>query len=361
MDVKQLLSAEFSVSDSLDAALKERLGAAAVLLDTRAPWPKDESEQSRQTFLREEQARRQRFLEAKERALGLLEPSGYDLRVLTVLLRAEAELGHSQGCLFALQMVSAILGERWDELLTRDAELSERARSQALGRRTRYFASLFEQVQLKLARDRASDSGGVTETLVGGGGDWGRLRTELDQRIEARGLYCKEWQQLQDLLQQLAIDSTPVASAAAEPSADGGQSGQPEPSPSPVTAIDVESRSDKAGDDERRDSLEVTLRVSSRFVELERRLQAFQQLVREHQYEKASLVAADLQATLERFDVSAYFPTLFAGYFVGLAEHASGLTPFVERPEDARFRALLGLYRSDLRRFLEVPEGEPFR
>ncbi|HEX8706381.1 MAG TPA: type VI secretion system protein IglI family protein [Myxococcaceae bacterium] len=85
---------------------------------------------------------------------------------------------------------------------------------------------------------------------------------------------------------------------------------------------------------------------------LMRKLQAFNSLVREQDFVKASVVAADVLALIERFDPRVYLPALFAPFFSHLSTHAQELEPLLQSMESLSFRALNQLYQVDLDTFL---------
>jgi hypothetical protein len=85
---------------------------------------------------------------------------------------------------------------------------------------------------------------------------------------------------------------------------------------------------------------------------LMRKLEAFNSLVREHDFVKASVVAADVLALIERFDPRVYLPALFTPFFTHLSTHAQELEPLLHSTESLSFKALNQLYQVDLDTFL---------
>lgn len=83
-----------------------------------------------------------------------------------------------------------------------------------------------------------------------------------------------------------------------------------------------------------------------------RKLQAFQVLVKRGQFQKAAVVALDLDAVMTSFDPRVYFPRLFAPYFSVLHEHAEELEPCMSDPDSFTARTLAQLYRVDLETFV---------
>lgn len=83
-----------------------------------------------------------------------------------------------------------------------------------------------------------------------------------------------------------------------------------------------------------------------------RKLEAFNVLIERQDFVKASIVAADVLATVERFDPRLYLPMIFSRFFAGLSSHADTLEPFLQNTETLAFRSLDQLFRVDLDVFL---------
>ncbi len=83
-----------------------------------------------------------------------------------------------------------------------------------------------------------------------------------------------------------------------------------------------------------------------------RKLQAFETLTRREDFPKASVIATDVLATLERFDPRVYLPSLFTPFFSSLSAHAHALEPLLHETDTLAFRALQQLYQVDLDTFL---------
>ncbi|ADO69607.1 type VI secretion system protein IglI family protein [Stigmatella aurantiaca] len=100
-----------------------------------------------------------------------------------------------------------------------------------------------------------------------------------------------------------------------------------------------------------------TVPVSPALAELMRKLAAFDTLVRRQDFQRASVVAADVLAVMERFDPRVYLPSLFSRFFAGLSTHAEQVESLLQGTESLSFRALDQLYRVDLETFLASGEG----
>ena len=100
------------------------------------------------------------------------------------------------------------------------------------------------------------------------------------------------------------------------------------------------------------ETLGLELVGSDRFRELLSKLHAFEVLINQGDYRKASLVAADVQATIDDFDPREYFPKLFAGFSTLLSEHVDRIAPHWEQKDSVSWRMLEQFYRVDLKAFV---------
>lgn len=97
----------------------------------------------------------------------------------------------------------------------------------------------------------------------------------------------------------------------------------------------------------------VELAVSHAFLELLRKLDAFEQLVKAGKHQKAALVADDITALITNFDPRNYFPELFAGFGKNLAENIEVLADYWDQRDTIGWKALEQYYRVDLQRFID--------
>jgi hypothetical protein len=97
----------------------------------------------------------------------------------------------------------------------------------------------------------------------------------------------------------------------------------------------------------------VTLACSHRFVEMCRKLRAFEELIVRRRYDKAALVAADLQTLIGNFDPRAYFPELFADFAALYSENIDTLSGYMENRESPGWAAMDQFYRVDIEAFVE--------
>jgi hypothetical protein len=95
-----------------------------------------------------------------------------------------------------------------------------------------------------------------------------------------------------------------------------------------------------------------SIAVSPALGQLIRKLAAFDTLVERGEFQRASVVAADVLNVMDHFDPRVYLPALFSRFFSGLSTHAEQVEPLLQTTETLSFRALDQLYRVDLDAFL---------
>ncbi|MFT3765632.1 MAG: type VI secretion system protein IglI family protein [Minicystis sp.] len=121
----------------------------------------------------------------------------------------------------------------------------------------------------------------------------------------------------------------------------------------PSAAAAAPSPGAPAGDSPDVARREISLVVSHRFLELTRKLRAFEALVQKRQFRKAALVADDLQHLIENFDPRSYFPEVFADFSAQLSENIGPLAEHWEERESIAWKALGQFYQTDLERFVK--------
>jgi len=100
-----------------------------------------------------------------------------------------------------------------------------------------------------------------------------------------------------------------------------------------------------------------TMPVSPALAQLMLKLTAFDTLVARQDFQRASVVAADVLNVVEHFDPRVYLPALFSRFFAGLSTNAEQVEPLLQSTETLSFRALDQLYRVDLETFLAQGTG----
>lgn len=141
-------------------------------------------------------------------------------------------------------------------------------------------------------------------------------------------------------LEALPLPAPPALALAPEPAPQAAPARDTAPSPKPTP------RAEPAGP---------TVPVSAPLALLLRKLDAFDALLAQGEMTKAGVIAADVLATVERFDPRVYLPSLFTRFYAGLSGHARGLEPFLQEADSLPMRALEQLYRVDLDAFLGQP------
>jgi hypothetical protein len=89
------------------------------------------------------------------------------------------------------------------------------------------------------------------------------------------------------------------------------------------------------------------------FVDLCRKLEAFEELVQKEQFEKAAVVASDIAQRIENFDPRDHFPNLFAHFAAMQSKHVRALTRYAEGSDSPAWHALRQFYLLDLRGFVD--------
>lgn len=136
---------------------------------------------------------------------------------------------------------------------------------------------------------------------------------------------------------------------------------EPEPEPESEPESDTAEAEPSAQKDEApraaAPSQGPVLPVSPALADLMRKLAAFDTLIERKDFRRASVVAADVLALVERFDPRVYLPMIFSRFFTGLSIHAETVEPLLQGTESLSFRALDQLYKVDLKAFLEHDPG----
>lgn len=354
MSLEDLLPIDLSIQDALDPSSREQLATACQALDLPVP-PEDGAPGggSPERLARARAERQERLSEALALASPLVKSSGYDIQALTVSMRLSIEAGGLLGSEQALSVLGQVLNRGWSGLARVSAELPEREREKRQRKWGRYLDAVFEQLYLWLSREWERQPEALCTRLRQAAPTWQRLRSEIERGLASTGVRVARYDSVSQLLEQLCRASeapTPAAPALA------GGAVTPEPAPSGEPSASSEAGVEQVANAGSGLATEARalLQVSSHFWELQQRLAAFAELLERREYEKAGIVAADLRATLEHFDVARYFPGLFARYFECCAEHARHLAE--HRPDEGALRssALSWLYRTDLSRFLEL-------
>ncbi len=93
--------------------------------------------------------------------------------------------------------------------------------------------------------------------------------------------------------------------------------------------------------------------MSAELAMLLKKIQAFETLVEAKRFERAAMVADDIQSAVENFDPRKYFPSLFADFYADLVQNFDQISSFWARRDSADWAVLQQLYDVDLDTFVE--------
>ena len=87
--------------------------------------------------------------------------------------------------------------------------------------------------------------------------------------------------------------------------------------------------------------------------ELIDKIDAFEVLVESESFEKAAVIAADVNELIEQFDPRRYLPKLFGLYYNKLSAAIEELEPHLDDRDSLKWQSMDQHYRVDLASFLE--------
>ena len=93
--------------------------------------------------------------------------------------------------------------------------------------------------------------------------------------------------------------------------------------------------------------------MSAELAMLLKKIQAFETLVQAKRFERAAMVADDIQSAVENFDPRKYFPSLFADFYADLVQNFDQISSFWARRDSADWQSFGRLYDVDLDTFVE--------
>lgn len=147
----------------------------------------------------------------------------------------------------------------------------------------------------------------------------------------------------------------------------------PTPAPADEEAEDAENESSTDADDEsttaaddaddldivpavskpiRSGKRTVTLDVSPAFIELMKKLKAFETLIAQEKLVQAAIVADDIQNIIESFDPRTHFPGLFSRFSELLSAHSDALGDHLENRDSFSWKTMVQFYKVDLEKFV---------
>lgn len=362
----ELLPSGFTLTDALDPSLAEQLASASQTLERTLPLEDpNPTPATRERAARARAERQKQLGAALEAALPLLEPSRYDIQVLAVLQRLLVETEGLDGCREVLSVVARMLHEGWAGLSASLAGRTPREQDKLRRKWARYLDAVFEQMHTWLAHARERDERALAAQVSSAAAGWVAALEDVERGLAATEAAVGRFDAIDRTLRALGREhDAPSPAPVGDPTAPGHDeevaTDGPRDGADGGTALRDAIVHDAAGTESTGDDStpapSALLRVSARFWELSRRLAAFEALLARGEYEKAGIVEADLREQLDHFDVAAYFPGLFAPYFERCAEHGAQLAEHHPERGALRSSALASLYRTDLERFLDLPE-----
>lgn len=337
MDISDLLARDFVVSDQLTGTEVSALDEIRQLANPWRASGRSDGHRGVDSELTSVRA------EARRRALELVEATGFNLQALLVFIRAASEDNLAEGLMPSLLLVDKMLGEPWNGLEERIAQASDPAKESR--QLSRHLDALFNHLYDELAREREVNADSLLQSFGAKRAAWKQTLEALNASLRRRRLAGAGWQRLNAQLDDCIAHAVAQTGQPAEGMPSGAVTGSKERE-QPLASTGGQMT------DGNEEPATVSLRVSPDFMLLERRLKAFELLLTRRDYEKAALVASDLHACLAAFDVTLFFPDLFAALFEGEARHADELEPYLDPPNTLRVTALRQLYRSALERFV---------
>lgn len=366
MEMDDLMSLEFDVSDALEPSRRALLASACQPLDLAPARPSLGAAQAARLDGERHKALRQALTTTHE----LVASSGFDLQVLAVLMRLCVEVHGVDGVRAALSMIVKLLDRSWGALERGRELVSGPERDKLDRRRGSYLDAVFAQIYFWLARERERSAAELARAFYADRAGWIGLVEDVDARVARASSRISRWALTREALDEClrAADqlaevtdggaAAPAASdtSVSEPPASGaplsvGPGSVPPSASLPLSALPPPAAQPAIEPIATRPT--ALLEVSPRFWELQQRLAAFRLLLDRRDLDKARIVARDLGELLEHFDVASFFPGLFAGYFELSARHAEALSG-AEPLDVVRRAALAQLYRTDLARFLQL-------
>lgn len=368
MEIDDLMSLEFDVSDALEPSCRAVLASACQQLDIAPARPSLGAALAARVDGERSKALRQALTTTHE----LVASTRFDLQVLAVLMRLCVEVHGVDGVRAALSMIVKLLDRSWGALERGRELVSGPEREKLDRRRGSYLDAVFAQMYSWLARERERSASELAQAFVHDRRGWLELVEHVDARVARSSCKVSRWALTHEALDAClsaadcsAEEARAAGAAPAERSAPLPAAAVPAAAvsagPMPVAAVSTAVTSGSrvpaepvvAAIEPVAMGPTALLEVSPRFWELSQRLAAFRVLLDAGQLDKARIVAHDLGELLEHFDVASFFPGLFAGYFELSARHAEALSG-PEPLDTVRRSALAQLYRTDLTRFLHL-------
>jgi hypothetical protein len=146
---------------------------------------------------------------------------------------------------------------------------------------------------------------------------------------------------------------TPLLTSASSPAADAKAPARAAAAASGATATAADASTQPLQPPVREGLYRMELVVPYAFVDLCRKLKAFETVIHKHQYQKAAVLAVEIEQIADSFDPRLYFPELFSTHAALHSKHAATLAREANDQETPIWRALARYARVDLDGFVE--------
>lgn len=276
----------------------------------------------------------------------------YDIRPISYLLYAAFDDGGFRGLADVLEVTAELVGPGIESLGP------ERRREDHINKRLGW---LFDRVANALEYHdkhqsprwtlwRATLSPDVIKRALDAGARVSDLLSSM--------VYTRAVTSLGQVMSRLRVQESALAAAApapvdATPAADEKAPARPAAAPPKGPSAESPAPAPRREEPPPQPHLtRVELWAAPPFVELRRKLAAFEALIEKGHFEKAAIVLEDISSLVEGFDPRVYFPDLFARHAALTAKHVRSLLEHQEEKGPIQI-ALLQHYRVDLDGFVE--------
>ena len=295
----------------------------------------------------ERAAEKEDYALARDLAVELSREGIHDVRPISYWLFQEFREEGFEGIAKILEVLENVLGpslpalgpeRRKDEYITRRLVWLFDKISSAVEYHEKYATAQWDSFKRTLVPDMLARIAAVGERVTGLLTARSEAMRALSQLLSRTRSYRLESPKPPEAAPHA---STPAGGPASSPSVHAAA-----PPSASVPAIPTPSP-------EKEGCSRVELLVAYPFVELCRRLKAFESLVEKHELRKAAVVADDIAHAVEHFDPLANFPELFARHAALLCKHAARLSEFEAERQSPTWLALARYARVDLDSFVE--------
>src|SRR5262245_1205913 len=208
MEIDDLLSLEFDVSDALEPSRRAALASACQQLDIAPARPSLGATEAARVELERKKALRQALATTHE----LVTSTRFDLQVLAVLMRLCVEVHGVEGVRTALSMIVKLLDRSWSTL-ERGRELASGPEREKLDRRRgSYLDAVFAQIYFWLARERERSAVELAQAFVAERAGWVDLVERVDAQLARSSSKVSRWALTHDALEACLRATAPERS-----------------------------------------------------------------------------------------------------------------------------------------------------